>query len=60
MIAIITIIFSVGQILGPLVTGVITDLTGTLSSALAVSAAALALGALVSLFQRALPFSRGA
>lgn len=59
VIAIITIIFSLGQILGPLVTGVISDLTGTLSSALAVSAAALALGVVISLFQRALPFSRG-
>jgi predicted MFS family arabinose efflux permease len=59
VIAIITIIFSIGQILGPLITGAITDFTGTLSSALAVSAAALALGAVVSLFQRALPFSHG-
>lgn len=58
VIAIITIIFSIGQILGPIITGAITDLTGTLSAALAVSAGALALGALVSLFQRALPFSR--
>lgn len=58
VIAIITITFSLGQIVGPLVTGAITDFTGSLSSALAGSAAALALGTVVSLFQRELPFSR--
>ncbi|MBY0381065.1 MAG: YbfB/YjiJ family MFS transporter [Xanthobacteraceae bacterium] len=52
VIAIITVVFSAGQIVGPLVTGAITDITGSLSSALIVSAAALVLGAAVGAFQR--------
>ncbi len=49
-----TVVFSVGQIVGPVITGAITDYTGSLTSALNVSAAALLLGALVSAFQRPL------
>ncbi len=49
-----TIVFSLGQIIGPVITGAITDYTGSLTSALNVSAAALMLGALVSAFQRPL------
>ncbi|MBX9711385.1 MAG: YbfB/YjiJ family MFS transporter [Xanthobacteraceae bacterium] len=52
-----TIVFSVGQIVGPVVTGAITDMTGSLTSALIVSAAALLLGAVVSAFQRPLKAS---
>jgi predicted MFS family arabinose efflux permease len=51
-IGIMTITFSLGQTLGPFVTGAITDYTGSLTSALNVSTAALALGALCCAFQR--------
>jgi MFS family permease len=54
VIAIITITFSIGQIVGPVITGIVTDLSGTLSAALLVSAAALVLGSLVSAAQRPL------
>jgi len=53
-IAIITVLFSAGQILGPLVTGAITDITGSLSSALIVSVGALLLGAIIGACQRPL------
>lgn len=53
-IGIMTITFSLGQTLGPFVTGAITDITGSLASALNVSTAALALGALLCAFQRPL------
>ena len=53
-IAAMTISFGVGQILGPTVTGAITDATGSLSSALSGSAAMLALGAVLAAFQRKL------
>jgi predicted MFS family arabinose efflux permease len=49
-----TIAFSLGQIVGPVITGAITDYTGSLTSALNVSAAALMLGAAISFFQRPL------
>jgi predicted MFS family arabinose efflux permease len=49
-----TIAFGIGQTLGPIVVGAITDAIGTLSVALKVSAAMLALGALLSAFQRKL------
>lgn len=56
-IAAMTIAFGVGQILGPIVVGAITDATGSLSSALNVSAAMLVVGAIAAAFQR--PLARG-
>src|SRR5689334_1488685 len=53
-IAAMTIAFGIGQTLGPIAVGAITDAVGSLSSALNVSAALLALGALLSAFQRKL------
>ena len=53
-IAAMTISFGIGQTLGPIVVGAITDAFGNLSVALNVSAALLALGALLSAFQRKL------
>jgi len=53
-IAAMTIAFGIGQTLGPIVVGAITDATGNLSVALNVSAAMLAAGALLSAFQRKL------
>jgi predicted MFS family arabinose efflux permease len=47
-----TISFGVGQTLGPIVVGAITDALGSLSYALNVSAALLALGAVAALCQR--------
>jgi predicted MFS family arabinose efflux permease len=47
-----TISFGVGQTLGPIVVGAITDALGSLSYALNVSAALLALGAVLALLQR--------
>ena len=54
-IAAMTIVFGVGQTLGPIAIGAITDATGSLNSALLASAAILALGALLAWAQR--PFS---
>jgi MFS family permease len=51
-IAAMTISFGVGQTLGPIVVGAITDALGSLSYALNVSAALLVLGALAALCQR--------
>jgi hypothetical protein len=51
-IAALTISFGIGQTLGPIVVGAITDAMGSLSFALNVSAAMLALGAVLSAFQR--------
>ncbi len=51
-IAAMTISFGVGQTLGPIVVGAITDALGSLSYALNVSAALLALGALAAACQR--------
>lgn len=53
-IAAMTIAFGIGQTLGPIAVGAITDAVGSLSSALNVSAAMLALGAVLSAFQRKL------
>jgi predicted MFS family arabinose efflux permease len=50
-IAAMTISFGIGQTLGPLVVGAITDAMGSLSFALNVSAAMLAAGAILSAFQ---------
>lgn len=51
-IAAMTISFGIGQTLGPIVVGAITDALGSLSYALNVSAALLALGAMAALCQR--------
>ncbi|WP_334398728.1 YbfB/YjiJ family MFS transporter [Bradyrhizobium sp. AZCC 2289] len=53
-IAAMTISFGIGQTLGPIVVGAITDAVGSLSFALNVSAAMLAAGAILSAFQRKL------
>ena len=53
-IAAMTIAFGIGQTLGPIVVGAITDAMGSLTYALNVSAAMLALGALLAAFQRPL------
>ncbi|MCB1412723.1 MAG: YbfB/YjiJ family MFS transporter [Xanthobacteraceae bacterium] len=53
-IAAMTIAFGIGQTLGPIGTGLITDATGSLTSGLAVSAALLVVGALASAFQKPL------
>jgi predicted MFS family arabinose efflux permease len=53
-IAAMTITFGVGQILGPIAVGAITDAFGSLSYALNVSAAMLAVGAIAAAFQRRL------
>lgn len=51
-IAAMTIAFGIGQTLGPIVIGAITDAVGSLSFALNISAAMLALGAVLSAFQQ--------
>jgi predicted MFS family arabinose efflux permease len=53
-IAAMTISFGIGQTLGPIVIGAITDAVGNLSFALDISAAMLAVGAILSAFQRKL------
>jgi predicted MFS family arabinose efflux permease len=53
-IAVVTIVFGIGQTLGPIAVGAISDATGSLTSALVVSAATLALGAMLSAFQKEL------
>jgi predicted MFS family arabinose efflux permease len=50
-IAAMTIAFGIGQTLGPIVVGAITDALGNLSYALNVSAAMLALGSILAAFQ---------
>ena len=50
-IAAMTIAFGIGQTLGPIATGFITDATGSLSSGLGVSAAALGIGVIASALQ---------
>lgn len=57
-IAAMTIAFGIGQTLGPIITGMITDATGSLSSGLGVSAATLAVGAVAAAFQRPLKSAR--
>lgn len=47
-----TVVFGVGQPIGPLLAGAVADRTGTLFAGLATSVAVLALGALVSALQR--------
>lgn len=53
-IAAMTISFGIGQTLGPIVVGAITDAVGSLSFALNVSAAMLATGAVLCAFQKKL------
>ena len=53
-IAVMTIAFGLGQIVGPIATGAITDVMGSLSYALNVSAAVLVLGVIACLFQKPL------
>jgi hypothetical protein len=50
-IAAMTISFGIGQTLGPIAVGAVTDAMGSLSYALNVSAAMLAAGAILSVFQ---------
>ncbi len=54
VIGIMTITFGLGQTLGPFATGAITDATGSLSYALNFSVVVLAVGALLSFFQKSL------
>ncbi|KQW19691.1 MFS transporter [Afipia sp. Root123D2] len=54
VIGILTVAFGLGQTFGPIATGAITDAMGSLTYALNVSAAALALGALACACQRRL------
>jgi predicted MFS family arabinose efflux permease len=53
-IGVMTIAFGIGQTLGPVVTGAITDAFGGLSYALNAGAVMLALGALAMAFQKRL------
>jgi hypothetical protein len=53
-IAVVTIVFGIGQTMGPIAVGAISDATGSLTSALVVSAATLGVGAVLSAFQRKL------
>jgi predicted MFS family arabinose efflux permease len=53
-IAAMTIAFGIGQTLGPIAVGAVTDALGSLSYALNVSAAMLAVGAVAAAFQRRL------
>ncbi len=53
-IAAMTIAFGIGQMLGPIAVGAVTDALGSLSYALNVSAAMLAVGAIAAAFQRRL------
>jgi hypothetical protein len=50
-IAAMTISFGIGQTLGPIAVGAVTDAMGSLSHALNVSAVLLAAGAILSAFQ---------
>lgn len=54
-IAVFTIVFAAGQIIGPAIVGWIADLSGGLATGFVASAAMLALGALLASLQRALP-----
>lgn len=47
-----TIVFGAGQVIGPVATGWLADLTGSLRPGLAASVAVLALGAVIALMQR--------
>ena len=53
-IAAMTIAFGIGQTVGPIAVGAVTDAFGSLSYALNVSAAMLAVGAVAAAFQKKL------
>lgn len=53
-IAMMTVAFGIGQVLGPIAIGAITDKLGSLSYALNISAATLVLGALACICQRSI------
>ncbi|MGM4991044.1 YbfB/YjiJ family MFS transporter [Tardiphaga sp. 841_E9_N1_2] len=55
-IAAVTIVFGIGQTLGPIAVGAISDATGSLTSALVVSAATLVFGAVLAMFQKPISF----
>jgi predicted MFS family arabinose efflux permease len=57
-IAAMTIAFGIGQTLGPIAVGAVTDAFGSLSYALNVSAAMLAAGAILAAFQKKLRMAR--
>jgi predicted MFS family arabinose efflux permease len=58
-IAAMTIAFGIGQTLGPIEVGAVTDAFGSLSYALNVSAAMLAAGAVLAAFQKKLRMASG-
>lgn len=58
-IAAMTIVFGVGQTLGPIAIGAVTDATGSLNSALLASAAMLGVGALLAWAQQPLKAAPG-
>ncbi|MEN9316031.1 MAG: hypothetical protein RIS35_2424, partial [Pseudomonadota bacterium] len=47
-----TIVFGAGQVIGPVATGWLADLTGSLRPGLGASVAVLALGAMIAMLQR--------
>jgi MFS family permease len=53
-IGILTMAFGIGQMLGPIVTGAVSDATGSLSYMLLISSAALGVGAVIAACQRPL------
>jgi MFS family permease len=53
-IGILTMAFGIGSMLGPIVTGAVSDATGSLSAMLAISAGLLGMGAIVAACQRPL------
>lgn len=53
--AVATTLFATGQAIGPVAAGWVSDLTGSLTTGLAVSAAILAAGAALALMQRPVP-----
>lgn len=53
-IAAMTVAFGIGQTLGPIATGLLTDMTGSLASGLGLSASLLAIGGVAAAIQRPL------
>ena len=51
-VALLTVIFSFGQAVGPIFSGVVTDMTGSVSAGMWTAPIILGLGALVALLQR--------